>query len=221
MHEAGCIWEQWQHAQCVHAGVWVHAWLPGVTHGPGPCTRPEKHARCVQMSAGGEHTRGQERNGEGGGNTRQAGRDTQGRQRSREKHAKPQKHKAAKPGHSAARSRCAMHPTGGGARRAPGCPRAPPAAHAHCASPPLISQAARAAALRQISPESRAGAVRLRAARREPGWGGGPRAARAAEPRSPQPSARPRTRRPAPGPAQPPPQPPEPQRAGPRGLGLR
>lgn len=204
MHEAGCIWEQWQHAQCVHAGVWVHAWLPGVTHGPGPCTRPEKHARCVQMSAGGEHTRGQERNGEGGGNTRQAGRDTQGRQRSREKHAKPQKHKAAKPGHSAARSRCAMHPTGGGARRAPGCPRAPPAAHAHCASPPLISQAARAAALRQISPESRAGAVRLRAARREPGWGG------AREPRARRSPAAPS---PAPGPA---PAAPHPARLSPR-----
>lgn len=98
------------------------------------------------------------------------------------------------PGHSAARSRCAMHPTGGGARRAPGCPRAPPAAHAHCASPPLISQAARAAALRQISPESRAGAVRLRAARREPGWGGGPESR--ARGGAPQPPAQ----RPAPHP---------------------
>ncbi|XP_072206670.1 glucocorticoid modulatory element-binding protein 2 isoform X1 [Excalfactoria chinensis] len=38
--------------------------------------------------------------------------------------------------------------------------------------------------------------------------GGAPRAARLAEPRSPQPAARPRTRRPAPGSAQPPPQPP-------------
>lgn len=220
MHEAGCIWEQWQHAQCVHAGVWVHAWLPGVTHGPGACTRPEKHARCVQMSAGGTH--------EGSGEERRGRRKhTAGRKG----HAGPAKEqgetrKAAKAQSSKAgalRSALPVRDAPYRRRRAP-CPRLPPSAPSRARALRLPATYFAGSSGRGAAPNKSREPSRGRAPARcapRAGVGGGPRAARAAEPRSPQPSARPRTRRPAPGPAQPPPQPPEPQRAGPRGLGLR